>query len=293
MIQADTRQVLLPILPGALHPGIQRLRALIQKAEPGPGWLIQWDRCLQGPETNQSKEEPLLPYFPGWEILQALGGPIAEVSAFAENSERMENDPLLLAGRFEKGGLFQATLMPLCPRSRLRLMTTQLQAELDFPTGFLGPTTLTWTDQSDTCGKEEWPAQDLFHEMVTVFEDAVRRCEQTAGPTLADKQGLGDEGRRGQGTQELVTWQDAIRCAELDDAARRSVERRRASTLEYPEATEEATFKGTMTLIGCGMLWLMVVLLVLARWYPALLMVIVLMLTLFLALQLLRLIVKK
>ena len=48
-----------------------------------------------------------------------------------------------------------------------------------------------------------------------------------------------------------------------------------------------------MTLIGCGMLWLMVGLLVLSRWYPALLVVIVLMLTLFLALQLLRLIVRK
>jgi hypothetical protein len=90
-----------------------------------------------------------------------------------------------------------------------------------------------------------------------------------------------------------LTWQDAIRCAELDDAARRSVERRRAGTLEYPEATEEATFKGTMTLVGCGMLWLMVVLLVLSRWYPALLVVIVLMLVIFLALQLLRLIVRK
>ena len=56
---------------------------------------------------------------------------------------------------------------------------------------------------------------------------------------------------------------------------------------------EEASFKGTMTLIGCGMLWLMVGLLVLSRWYPALLVVIVLMLTLFLALQLLRVIVRK
>jgi predicted dehydrogenase len=276
MIQADTRRVLLPILPGALHPGIQRLRALIQKTEPGSGWLVQWDRCLQGPETNQSKEELLLPYFPGWEILQALGGSIAEVSAFAENSERMMNEPLLIAGSFEKGGLFQATLMTASSKARwrLRLTAPALQAELDFPNGFPASATLTWKDQTEACRKEEWPAQNLFHEMVKIFEDAVQPQEQAA-------------------SQGSVTWQDAIRCAELDDAARRSVERRRASTLEYPEATEEATFKGTMTLIGCGMLWLMVVLLILSRWYPALLMVIVLMLTLFLALQLLRLIVKK
>ena len=135
---------------------------------------------------------------------------------------------------------------------------------------------LTWHNETGTCNKEEWPAQNLFIEMVKVFEDTVQRYEEVASSP-----------------QGLIAWQDAIRCAELDDAARRSVERRRASTLEYPEATEEATFKGTMTLIGCGMLWIMLVLLILSRWYPALLAVIVLMLTVFLSLQLLRLIIKK
>ena len=285
MIQSDTRRVLLPILPGALHPGIQRLGVLIQTTKPGPSWVIQWDReCGSSSDAGtQSKEKPLAAYFPGWEILQTLGGPIAEVSVFAEHSERMMTDPLLIAGRFERGGVFQVTLMAASsePHWRLRLTAPALQAELDFTTGFSGPATLTWRDQSEACHKEEWPAQNLFREMVKVFEDAVQRYEQAAGPTL------------GRDAPALVTWQDAIRCAELDDAARRSVERRRASTLEYPEATEEASFKGTMTLIGCGMLWLIVGLLVLSRWYPALLVVIVLMLTFFLALQLLRLIVRK
>jgi hypothetical protein len=218
----------------------------------------------------------LAPYFPGWEVLQALGGPIAEVSAFAERPERLREEPLLVAGRFEKGGLFQANLIPSArPRWRLQLTATAFQAALDFPNGSSGPAVLTWHNETGTCNKEEWPAHNLFMEMVKVFEDAVQRYDAASSP------------------QGLVTWQDAIRCAELDDAARRSVERRRASTMEYPEATEEATFKGTMTLIGCGMLWIMLVLLILSRWYPALLAVIVLMLTVFLSLQLLRLIIKK
>jgi hypothetical protein len=45
-----------------------------------------------------------------------------------------------------------------------------------------------------------------------------------------------------------------VRCLELDDAARRSVERRRVSAVEYPEASEEVGFKGTMTLLGCVMI---------------------------------------
>ena len=71
----------------------------------------------------------------------------------------------------------------------------------------------------------------------------------------------------------------------LDDAARRSVERRRANTLEYPEASEEVGFKGTMTLVGCGVLWVIVVLLFLSVWFPKLGWVIMPVLGAFLVLQ--------
>ncbi len=85
-----------------------------------------------------------------------------------------------------------------------------------------------------------------------------------------------------------LTWQDAIRGLELDDAARRSVRRRRASTLEFQEATEEAGFKGTMTLVGCSMLWMSLVLLILSAWLPWLGWFIAPVFGIFLVLQLLR-----
>ena len=85
-----------------------------------------------------------------------------------------------------------------------------------------------------------------------------------------------------------VSWLDATRCLELSDALRRSVQRRRASALEYQEATEEASFKGTMTLVGCGMLWAMILILVLSNWLPRLGWLILPLLVVFLALQLFR-----
>jgi hypothetical protein len=78
---------------------------------------------------------------------------------------------------------------------------------------------------------------------------------------------------------------------ELDDAVRRSMERGRVSTLEYPEATEEAGFKGTMTLVGCGLLWFSLLLLLLSAWVSWLKWAIVPLLVGFLGLQLLRWIV--
>ena len=68
-------------------------------------------------------------------------------------------------------------------------------------------------------------------------------------------------GRGGRGRLRPA-WLDAVRGLELDDAARRSVERRRSSVLEYQEASEETGFKGTMTLVGCGLIWAMLILLV-------------------------------
>ena len=67
-----------------------------------------------------------------------------------------------------------------------------------------------------------------------------------------------------------------------------SVSRRRTSLLEYPEATEEVGFKGTMTLLGCGLIWLVIFFVILSRWLPQAGLFIVVVLGVFLVLQLLR-----
>src|SRR5262249_24686957 len=88
-----------------------------------------------------------------------------------------------------------------------------------------------------------------------------------------------------------LRWRDEISCLELDAAARRSIKRCRSSTLEYQEATEEAGFKGTMTLVGCGLIWFSLALLILSVWVPWMGWLIVPVLIFFLLLQLLRWIV--
>ena len=54
------------------------------------------------------------------------------------------------------------------------------------------------------------------------------------------------------------------------------------------ETGEEVGFKGTMTLLGCGILWCILLLLVLSAWLPWLGRVIIPVLIVFLSLQLLR-----
>jgi hypothetical protein len=91
-------------------------------------------------------------------------------------------------------------------------------------------------------------------------------------------------------------WIDACRAVELADSIQRSLEKGRTVELHYEDYTEEGTFKGTMTSLGCGLLWISGMVLIagaiaasfrlpLANYWPHLLL---LALGIFLLLQLLQ-----
>jgi predicted dehydrogenase len=254
MIQRDTGCVLLPLLPEGLHPGVARLRQFVRRSEkdgePTPTGLfrlLEVERVAAGEVLDGVGAEAGKPSFPDWDLLRALGGEVLEVSAFAAGEEPEAGQPVLLAGRFEQGGLFQVTLVPgqPSPRRRLAVVGSAGRAELFFPLGWQGPAFLEWHDETGEAREEHWERWDAWPALVEAFEAALRR------PAAAP-----------------LSWQDEVRCLELDDAARRSVGRRSASLLEYPEATEEAGFKGTMTLAGCGLLWAIILLVILAHFLP-------------------------
>jgi predicted dehydrogenase len=311
MIQGDTGCALLPLLPEALHPGVRRLAEFVHRGEGGPIGtfrLLEAERVGTGEVLEGVRAEGQKPTFPGWDVLRMLGGEIQEVSAFADRDELRPGEPVLVAGRFERGGVFQETLLPGQPacRRRLAVVGTRGRAELLFPVGWHGPAFLDYADEAGERREEAWDAWDPWPTLVSRFEEAVAPGRNPAprpavaeslreavtavvAPRVSDPD-LEEEGNRPAPAPAgpFPTWQDAIRALELDDAARRSVERRRASLLEYPEATEEAGFKGTMTLVGCAMLWVIPLLLIASKWLPWLFWLVPPVLVVFLLLQFLR-----
>jgi hypothetical protein len=296
MLQQDTRQLLLPLLPDAFHPGVVRLRDFLPRppapparpagphngvappaAPPSPLGTFRvlevehWSmgELLLGTEVAGQK-----PGLPGWGVLRALGGEVAELSALAPGEEFEAGVPLLLAGRFERGGLFRATLLPRQAEGRLRLRVVGSagEAELLFPLGVPGPAFLNWRGPDGETCEEAWDAWDPWPTMVEVFEEALA---------------VWSSPQRKQGAPRLA-WQDEVRALELDDAARRSAQRRRSSLLDYPEASEEVSFKGTMTLVGCGLLWGIILLAIASRWVPWIGWAVIPLLAVFLILQTLR-----
>jgi predicted dehydrogenase len=304
LLQGDTGCVLVPLLPAALHPGVRRLAAFVSRTEVagpeaaavGPFVLLSVEAEAAG-EVLLGLDAEAKPAFPGWEVLRALGGEIEEVSAFAEREEVGPGDAVLLAGRFAQGGLLHMTLLPRRPSPSLRLSVvgTRGRAELYFPLGWEGPAFLSWQDGGER-REESWEYWDPWPALAEVFEKALaglppesEHVPQQLREAIATAPAAPRAARRPPpGTGGPLTWQDAVRCLELDDAARRSISRRRASALEYPQASEEASFKGTMTLVGCGLVWAMLLLVIVSAWVPWAKYVIFPLLVVFLALQLLR-----
>jgi predicted dehydrogenase len=276
MIRNDTGCVLLPLLPEATHPALHRLAEFVRRkdgaASPiGVFRLLEMERGVADEVLDGVWIAGQKPSFPGWDILRTVGGEIQEVSAFAESEELRENEPVLVAGRFEEGGLFHVTLLPRekQPNWRLTAIGSAGRVEMLFPLGWNGPACLDWRDANGEPHEEYWQRWDPWPALIETFEYFVEKFPASAG-------------------RPRLSWQDSLRALELDDAARRSVERRRSSLLEYPEATEEVGFKGTMTLVGCSLVWGMLLLLILSRWWPILGWLIVPLIVVFLGLQLLR-----
>jgi predicted dehydrogenase len=281
LIQGDTRRVLLPLAPTAMHPGVKRLAELAKDWLPLPGSTSLSARVLE--LEIWSTEEVLLelteenpkPSIPGWDIARCVGGEIADVFAQTTRGELEDGEPILLAGRFVNGMLLQAMYLSNQAegRWRLSLVTTTGRATLLFAHGWPGPATLTYTDERGEARSESWQMADPWLGWIERFE------QELAHPT----DGVAEESLAK--TPPVLGWQDELRALELDDAVRRSVQYGRSSALDLQEVTEEASFKGTMTLVGCSMIWFTVVILIVSVWVPWITWLIVPLFAVFLILQ--------
>ena len=260
MIQTDTKQLLLPLLVEAFHPGIARLVETLPAL--GGIHLLELEIASRGPALIDTALPGHEASLPGWHLLRRLGGEVAEVSAFGQGEELAADLPLLLAGRFENGGIFQVRLLPMQTEDRwsIQVVGPRGTSRLDLPGDGSAR-------RSGAAGEESWTSFDRWPALVEIFEEALSQPAKKLA---------------------VLSWQDEVRCLELDDAARSSLERRRVTSMQYQDASEEVGFKGTMTLVGCALLWSILAVLFLSIWFPRLGWAIAPILGIFLLLQLLR-----
>lgn len=292
MLQADVRTVLLPLLPETFHPGFRRLAELLRADESVPPAPASSTAITESPVPTQRASTPAGPAFdmldmelwttetvfagderdaeqldlPGWNVARMLGGEIVEVLGLATAEEIVPGELVLVSGRFLRGGMFRAAYLPQQGESRWRwtIVKRFRRYDLIFPQGWPGPAHLTWTDETGTAHQEDWDTWNPWPAMVEAFEATLGRF---APESIVDPEKHRTALLAGSSLPRLL-WQDEVRSLELNDAAHRSVERRRASTLDFQEASEEVGFKGAMTLVGCSLIWLSLALLIFSIWLP-------------------------
>ena len=162
LIQGDTKKPLLPLLTEALHPAVARLSDLL--AADAPFRLLLVERWITAAGEADSLN-------PSWPVLRRLGGEIVEVSALAPTEEIEPGEPLLVSGRFEKGGMFQATLLPgaAAERRRIYIHGSCSGFELLGPNSD-GSATLRWQDIDGKWQQQTWGPTDRWRPLVEALE---------------------------------------------------------------------------------------------------------------------------
>jgi predicted dehydrogenase len=259
MIQNDTRKVLVPMLVDRFTPGLVRVQTMLANSELGALEGVEYDRCL--PPGAEWPENPLLTL---WDGLRYLLGELADVSAFVAQRETLKPwDPVTLSGQFETGTMFQIKVAPEI-HDRLRIRGKLGHVEVQWPNGWAGEAIVNYRSKRGE-GTETVAPQAPWPLLIQAFEQ--RLAWQSVAPG----------------------WADEVRALEILDAVQESVERRRVIPLIYQKHTEAVGFKGVMAAVGCGMIWMILLLMLASPWLPWVVYLVPLLLGAFLLMQIFRL----
>lgn len=223
-MQEEHRAVLMPHMPARRHPAAAVVQRWMAGDDGGLGAVQQivFDRLL----PSRTERTVLDAFAEDADLLRCLCGELNKVSAFASGQEnRYASLGMQLSG--PTGLLVRWTVGPIdaVAEGRLTLIGTAGKGVLYMPAQggawsvslFGAPSFAPWNPAAAT---------------LEAFEQAM------------------------QGMSATPRWSDALRAAELAEAAVRSLAKGRTVELHAADRSEQATFKGLMSAWGCGLLLL-------------------------------------
>ena len=227
MIRRESRCVMLPYAPEARHPAIERLAAEIGDAGPPSAEIEQlvFERRM----ADRRKSAVLRQFARDVLLIRRLCGELNKVSAMAPPSEaaRYSNLGVQLTG--QSGALVRWSVGPVeeTAGARITLIGPEGKRVLHMP-------------ESGPVREETFTAAGMQSEVFSDWNPAAAGLENMAA-ALA-------------GERVMPDWMDACRSVELAEAVERSLLKGRTVELHFEDYTEHATFKGTMTSVGCALL---------------------------------------
>ena len=271
MIRKETGSLLIPYETALCSDAFHQLRRCVWSNESSIGSLEQV--IVDQRRQNRSPQRVRALFARDALLLRELCGDLTRLSAMAPSAS---TDPYANLGIQLSGPLGALVRWSIGPRDDLA--GARLTA-----IGTVGRATLVMPEQGDwrlESRSERGDVAQVF-ERLAVADDELDRLLQSL-----------------DGGQVRPDWSDAARSIELADSIDRSLKKSRTVDLYNEDFTEQGTFKGTMTSLGCGLLLLSLGVLVVgvagvtvglkwAEYWPHAL---VLVLVAFLVLQLLKLV---
>ncbi len=223
MIRRESGGRMMPYLPARWSPSIARLRELTADPAAGIGTLEQV--AIERSLVDRSRTAVISQFATDADLARLLVGELTHLSALApgEDAARYGSLGLQLSGPHNIAVRWSARAANVQAGTVVQLHGTQGRAELS----------------SDGDGET---VLDLWR--------GEQKTTQTFAPGDPAKLAL-------EAFVQLApapTWIDACRAVELAETIDRSLKRGRTIELHYEDYSEQGTFKGMMTSLGCGLL---------------------------------------
>jgi predicted dehydrogenase len=235
MIRRDSRAQVLPFLSARWHPATQRLRELYDSAfaDRGQSPLGKLEQVVcERALAIRTQSNVLSLFVHDADLLRALAGELSKVGAMTptgkDNPDQYANLGIQMSG--PSNVLVRWSVGPVEDQAGARLMLL----------GSEGKATLWMPDAEQPWVLEtrlgEQPGRETFDSWHPTSVVLARLAALLAGETVHPD------------------WHDALRTMELADAIDHSLHRGRTIELQFGKPSEQATFKGMMSGVGCALL---------------------------------------
>jgi predicted dehydrogenase len=229
MIRRETGSVIVPDLSGRNHPAVQALAELVRCGAESPIGKVEQlsvERCLPEP----TKEHVERQFARDVDVVRAVAGDLTRLGAMAADREAPGYAGLGVQMSGPQGIAARWSVVPIhdAAGAKITLTGSRGRVALDVrPDGEAWRLDLTAEGQTHSQEFAAWDAADA-----SLAQLAAAMTRQPPSPD----------------------WVDACRSVELAETIDRSLAKSRTIELYYEDYTEEGTFKGTMTSLGCGLL---------------------------------------
>ncbi len=238
MIRRDTDAVIVPALADRLHPAVQALLEIVRQGEASPIGRVEhlvMERCLPTPDKQAVDRQ----FARDVDVIRAIAGEMTRLGAMAGAPGTPNYATLGVQMHGPQGIDARWSVVAVQDTRGAKITLTGTRGRV---TAELTTQDAPWTLETqtvDTPQRQEFAGWNWTNAALDQFVAAL------------------------EGRQTSVDWVDACRAVELTETIARSLQKSRTIELYYEDYTEDATFKGMMASLGCGLLMLTLLLLVL------------------------------